>query len=98
MKKLILLSLLFLWGCASNDDMFQGRSHMSVRKETSFKGLSMADIEKKLGKPLIQRIEEPNYLWTYRRENCTTLIYFSENKKVSYAETRGICSQLNKKN
>lgn len=85
--------LFFIWGCASNDDVFQGRSHMHVRQETSFNGLSMKAVEKKLGKPLAQRLEEPNRLWTYRWEECTTFIYFNEKNKVSYAETRGICAQ-----
>lgn len=76
------------------DDVFQGRAHMNVREEKQLKGLSMRKIEKKLGTPVAKRTEEPNFLWTYRFENCTTLVYFNENKRVAYAETRGVCERL----
>lgn len=67
---------------------------MAVREERQLKGLSMRKIEKKLGQPIAKRTEEPNFLWTYRFEDCTTLVYFNEKKRVSYAETRGVCSRL----
>lgn len=94
MKKCILLFLLFLTGCASNDDVFQGRAHMDVRQENELKGLSMRGVEKKLGNPIVKRSEDPNSLWTYRYGDCTTLVYFNESKRVSYAETRGTCPRL----
>lgn len=64
---------------------------MTVRRENFLTGQSMKSVEKILGKPLMERNEEPNSLWTYHQGNCTTLIYFNENKKVAYAEARGKC-------
>ena len=91
MELKFLLLLLFLTGCASQDDVFQGRAHMAVRRENFLTGRSMESVEKILGKPLMERNEEPNSLWRYQQGNCTTLVYFNENKEVAYAEARGMC-------
>lgn len=94
MKLHYLLFLLILTGCASQDDVFQGRTHMAVRRENFLTGRSMENVEKLLGKPLMEHTEEPNYLWTYHQKNCTTLVYFNEQKEVAYAEARGICPTI----
>lgn len=64
---------------------------MTVHHVKSLTGQSMKDVEKALGQPFVERKEDPNILWTYHQENCITLIYFNENKKVAYVETRGVC-------
>lgn len=69
---------------------------MAVHRENFLTGLDMESVKKILGTPLMERNEEPNYLWTYHHGNCTTLVYFNENKKVAYAEARGVCPAMKK--
>lgn len=55
---------------------------------------SQKQIRSLLGKPYTIRQEEPYQLWTYRKKNCATLVYFGEDNVSTYAETRGKCDQV----
>ncbi len=89
--------LLCLAGCSARDDKFMGKPHMAVHNENALKGRSMRSIRKFFGEPLTIRTEAPNQLWTYRQDDCVSLIYFNRHKRVSYAEARGTCRELKEK-
>ncbi len=85
---------LCLAGCSARKDMFMGKPHMAVHQENALKGRSMKSIRKFFGEPLSIRTEAPHQLWTYRQNDCVSLIYFDDDNRVSYAEARGTCTEL----
>ncbi len=93
-KGIIILMLLCLTGCSARKDVFMGKPHMAVHQENALKGRSMYSVRKFFGEPLSIRKEAPHQLWTYRQNDCVSLIYFDDDNRVSYAEVRGSCREM----
>lgn len=93
--QIVFLGLIFLLtGCTSSHQVFKNQNHLPVQQETGLIGKSAVQIKNGMGAPLIIRTEDPNQVWTYRRGNCTTLLYFDKNEKVCFAESRGTCLNM----
>ena len=86
---LAFIGLIALVGCQSTSS-----SIMAPRREVRYLGdKTPAQVRALLGKPETIRTEAPYELWTYRKHDCATLVYFGEDKLSTYAETRGPCEQ-----
>ncbi len=82
------IGLMALVGCQSTSSI------MAPRREVRYLGNKTGEqVRALLGKPETIRTESPYELWTYRKHDCATLVYFGEDKLSTYAETRGPCEQ-----
>lgn len=88
---LFLSTILLLAGCSTPHKVFKDHDHLPVRQETGLVGKSAQTVKASLGAPLMVRTEKPNQIWTYRQNQCTTLVYFDKNEQVCFAESRGEC-------
>lgn len=95
MKKIFFLFLfcLTLSACQSAHQG-GGLKKQPPRKIVYLKGKSQSQVKRVMGKPVIVREETPYQLWSYRFNNCSTLIFFGPDLKSAYAETRGDCDKI----
>ena len=82
MKKIYLVLLILLSACATN---YKGDELPDL------KGKSSSDVLSIMGKPVTERKETTCKMWAYRKNDCSTLIFFDANDVVQYAEQRGKC-------
>ena len=80
MKYVYLSALLLLTACA-----FQSQTARRLM------GLSLADVRRQMGKPVIERTEGLNTIWAYRQDACTTLVYFDATNTVQFVDFSGNC-------
>lgn len=64
-----------------------------VEKVSYLMGKSQKQVSNVMGKPVVQRIEEPNQLWAYYDDGCSTLVYFNAQGICQHAEMRGTCER-----
>lgn len=93
MKKYIIMiaGLLCLAACSSRPKSFEGVRHPDPKPVSALVGQTRNQIHKAFGKPNVTRVEEGHALWTYRKDTCSTLIYFDSKGIVKHAEMRGVC-------
>lgn len=93
-KGLIFILCLFLSACATETTNVRPKLNTPVQKQTTLNGFNQQSVQSLLGKPLTQRTEIPNCMWTYRQADCTILVFFGKNQKVQHSEARGKCIQF----
>ena len=93
-KGLIFILCLFLSACATEPTTVRPKLSTPVQEQTTLNGLNQQSVQSLLGKPLTQRTEIPNCMWTYRQSDCTILVFFDKNQKVKHSEARGKCTQF----
>ena len=81
MKKLFLFSFFIVSGCT-----FYSRSTSNLI------GLTDKQILWRFKEPTVIRTEGSYQLWSYRQNNCSTLLYFDETKTVQFVDFSGDCS------
>ena len=92
MKYFLVLSFFMLSACSSlQGDFFDTSSKFNRVQKKEFIGRSAGEVMDMLGSPRTVLTEEPNEVWTYRKDKCITFVYFNKNKKVGFAEERGEC-------
>ena len=93
MKKIILfIPFLMLMGCSTVEHEFSSsQEKMAVSSKKGLVGRSAGDILDELGQPRTILTEAPHQVWTYRNNECVTLVYFDEKNEVCFAEERGKC-------
>lgn len=94
MKKqgLILTSFLLLCGCQVPENaFFLSPNQTPVVEKNELVGRSAGEVVKELGSPRTVLTEAPHKVWTYRKDQCVTLVFFDESEKVCFAEERGEC-------
>ena len=84
MKKII-LSVLFL--CAAGCQMRPVIGQDWIGQNADF-------IENKLGKPVVTRTEGENKIASYRRGDCSVLVFFDSKSKVAFVDNSGSCEAL----
>lgn len=91
-KYILMLALLAcVSACSDRPKSFQGVHHPAPKSVSALVGQTRNEIHARYGKPQATRVEDGQALWTYRKETCSTLIYFNEKGTVKHAETRGVC-------
>lgn len=92
MKYFLLTSFFLLTACnGMHDNFFDASSKYDRVQKKDFFGRSAGEVIDALGKPRTVLTEPPNQVWTYRKDNCITFVYFDESGKVGFAEERGTC-------
>lgn len=51
-------------------------------------GMNKSVVRRRLGQPVIQRTEYPNQVWSYRKNDCSVLVFFNETDNVQYVDVR----------
>ena len=93
MKYILLSSFFLLSACHSmQGDFFDTSSRFNRVQKRDFIGRSAGEVMDVLGKPRTILTELPNQIWTYRKDDCVTFVYFDESGKVGFAEERGSCA------
>lgn len=93
MKYLLLTSFFLLSACSGlQGDFFDDSSRFNRVQKRDYFGRSAGEMIEVLGKPRTVLTESPNQVWTYRKDNCITFVYFDESGKVGFAEERGECA------
>ena len=64
-----------------------------VKSGSYLSGKNQQQVERIMGDPVVQRIEEPNQLWAYYDKGCSTLVYFNAQGVCQHAEMRGTCER-----
>ena len=64
-----------------------------VKPVSYLSGKSQQQVQRVMGKPAVQRVEEPNQLWAYYDKGCSTLVYFDAQGVCRHAEMRGTCER-----
>ena len=91
-KSLILASFLLLCGCNVAPNEFSiSPNQTPVVKKNELVGRSAGEVVEELGTPRTVLKEAPHQVWTYRKDQCVTLVFFDESEKVCFAEERGVC-------
>lgn len=93
-KGLIFILCLYLTACATETTSIRTQLNTPVQEKNTLNEFTQEAVKAFLGKPLTQRTEPPNSMWTYRQPDCTILVYFGKNKKVKHTEARGTCKQF----
>ena len=92
MKYLLVVSFFLLSACSSlQGDFFDTSSRFNRVQKREFVGRSAGEVIEILGNPRTVLTEDPNQVWTYRKDKCITFVYFNKNGKVGFAEERGEC-------
>ncbi len=94
MKKqsLILMSFLLLCGCnVAQNEFFMSPNQTPVMQKNELVGRSAGEVVEEMGEPRTVLKEAPHQVWTYRKDQCVTLVFFDESEKVCFAEERGAC-------
>lgn len=87
--------LFLLSACtASVQHPLNGTRHLPVVNEPALIGRSQEDIRATFGTPNAVRTEEPNQIWTYKKDSCIIFMYM-EKEEVVFAEGRGNCKAFN---
>ncbi|MBO7244162.1 MAG: hypothetical protein J6V53_02630 [Alphaproteobacteria bacterium] len=95
MKYLLLMSFFLMSACSSfQGDFFDTSSRFNRVQKREFVGRSAGEVVNVLGTPRTVLTEEPNQVWTYRKDKCITFVYFDKSGKVGFAEERGECVNL----
>lgn len=89
---LCFIGFMVVGGCthlpAGNPDMAP-----KVKKVSYLSGKSQKQVARVMGEPVVQRVEEPNQLWSYYDNGCSTLVYFNAEGVCQHAEMRGTCER-----
>ncbi len=64
-----------------------------VKPVVYLSGKSQQQVSRVMGKPVVQRTENPNQLWVYYDKGCSTLVYFDGQGVCQHAEMRGTCER-----
>ena len=94
MKKYVIISsaFLLLCGCAQPKNQLQFSPNQTpVMEKRDLIGRSAGEVIETFGTPRTVLTEKPHQVWTYRKNQCITLVYFDESERVCFAEERGTC-------
>ena len=81
MKRILFLLFFILSGCT-----------FYPHSASDLIGLTDYQITRRFKEPTVIRTEGTYQLWSYRKNNCTTLLYFDETKTVQFVDFSGDCS------
>lgn len=83
---------LLLCGCAQpKNQLAFSPNQTPVFEKKELIGRSAGEVIETFGTPRTVLTEKPHQVWTYRKNQCITLVYFDESEKVCFAEERGAC-------
>lgn len=94
MKKqyIVIGALLLLCGCAQpKNQLAFSPNQTPVMEKRELIGRSAGEVIETFGTPRTVLTEKPHQVWTYRKDQCVTLVYFDESERVCFAEERGAC-------
>lgn len=95
MKKIFLLTFLFLGACTCVGDK-QTNTILDVARPRSIGILQEKTPEQVvaiLGNPIFIRTEGENQSWTYKAPDCSLFVFFNGEGLSSYTETKGSCDK-----